>query len=118
MKKKYFYVTVPVENNSVTDNLLNPSWFVRYKIDRDTRKIIDVTIMENAPIDARKLIKWLAERLTDVLIFAGSNERVEKVCTREGIKLVSGVKPASPKKAIEDFLQESWNPGFNDMAAV
>ena len=119
MDKKYFYVTIPVEKNKVTDNLLNPSWFVRYKIDRKNKRIVNVKLLEDAPFDARKMVKWLADRLTDVLIFAGSNRRVERVCNREGIKLVSGVKPAPPKQVIKNFLAGPWNLGsYNNIAEV
>ena len=107
MEKNFIYVTIPVEENKVTNNLLNPTCFYQYKIEKKSRKIMDLKLMENAPIDARKLVKWLAEKLTDVLIFAGMNEHINKICRQEGIKLVWGVDPKPPRKVITEFLSGS-----------
>jgi len=106
MGKIHEYIAMPVENNKIVPDLIHRPGFVRYKVDKNKRKVLDVKMFESPPIETKKLGSWLSERMTDVLIYGGLNERIKKVCDREGIGVISGVPAKSPKQIITDYLED------------
>lgn len=106
-------IAIPVLQGNLCNHFGHCEKFAFIEVDKETKSILKEEYEDAPPHQPGLLPHWMKERGVDLIIAGGMGARALGLFEQLGIKVIVGAYPATPKKLVEDYLNDNLNLGHN-----
>lgn len=104
---------LPVADGKLCMHFGHCEKFVMLDVNEQTNEIISEDHVDAPPHQPGLLPRWLAELGADCIIAGGMGSRAVGLFESLNIKVITGAPADSPRKVVEDFLNNMLETGQN-----
>ncbi|MCK5884295.1 MAG: NifB/NifX family molybdenum-iron cluster-binding protein [Bacteriovoracaceae bacterium] len=106
-------IAMPLADNKLCMHFGHCEVFRFFKIDEDTKSIIENVDITPPPHEPGLLPKWVGEQGGNIVLAGGMGHKAKTLFTAQGIQVITGVDEIDPEKAVTDYLNGTLTSGPN-----
>ena len=102
---------VPLSEGRFCDHFGGAQQFMICQVESESRKMVDVTILDTPPHKPGALPRWLSDNGVKTVLVGSMGDRAQKLLARLGIDVVAIQGGAQPEALVQNYLDGKVHSG-------